>query len=178
MSSLVAADETIDVPSVGDRGPRKMARRILCDIIEPRVEEILGLVAREIQSCGWEERLTSGLVITGGSSLIPGFEEMAEEVLGVLVRRGEPRNIGGMTDSVKGPQFATAVGLAQYGMEKQKSSGSIWGAPRRGSSDGCNAGRQRSSRHTMGRGAQAAGAAERPKERRAAKAALERADER
>jgi cell division protein FtsA len=116
MSSMVSADEMIDVPSVGDRGPRKLARRILCDIIEPRVEEIFGLVSREIQACGWEEQLTSGLVLTGGSSLIGGLEEMAEEVLGVLVRRGEPQHVGGMVDSVKGPQYATAVGLVRYGL--------------------------------------------------------------
>jgi cell division protein FtsA len=116
LSSLVAQDETIDVPSVGDRGPRKMARRILCDIIEPRMEEIFGLVAREIQQCGWEEKLTSGLVVTGGASLVPGLEEMAEEVLGLLVRRGEPRNVGGMLDAVRHPSFATGVGLALYGL--------------------------------------------------------------
>lgn len=131
MSSLVGADETIDVPSVGDRGPRRMARRILCDIIEPRVEEILGLVAREIQACGWEEQLTSGLVLTGGSSLIPGLENMAEEVLGVLVRRGEPRHVGGLTDAVKGPQFATAVGLAHYGLRAEEQRFYL-GRPRRG----------------------------------------------
>ena len=131
MSSLVAADEMIDVPSVGDRGPRKMARRILCDIIEPRVEEILGLVAREIQACGWEEQLTSGLVLTGGSSLIPGLEEMAEEVLGVLVRRGEPRSVGGLTDAVKGPQFSTAVGLALYGLKADEQRFYL-GRPQRG----------------------------------------------
>jgi cell division protein FtsA len=116
MASMVSNDEMIDVPSVGDREPRRMSRRILCDIIEPRMEEIFGLVAREIQQCGWEDQLTSGIVLTGGASLVPGLEEMAEEMLGVLVRRGEPRAVSGLTDIVRSPQMATAVGLVQYGL--------------------------------------------------------------
>jgi cell division protein FtsA len=120
LASMVGSDEAIDVPSVGDRGARKMARRILCDIIEPRLEEIFGLVAREIQQCGWEEKLTSGLVVTGGTSMIPGLEEMAEEVLGLLVRRGEPRGVGGQLESVRNPAFSTAVGLTLYGLKAEE----------------------------------------------------------
>jgi cell division protein FtsA len=131
LSSIVSPDDMIEVPSVGDRGPRKMARRILCDIIEPRMEEIFSLVSREIQACGWEEQLTSGLVITGGSSLMPGLEQMAEEVLGVLVRRGEPRNVGGMVEAAKGPQNATAVGLAYYGLKADEQRFYL-GRPQRG----------------------------------------------
>jgi cell division protein FtsA len=131
LSAMVPADEMIDVPSVGDRGPRKMARRVLCDIIEPRMEEIFGLVAREIQQCGWEEKLTSGLVVTGGASLVPGLEEMAEEVLGLLVRRGEPRNVGGMLDAVRHPSFSTGVGLALYGLNAEEQRFYL-GRPQRG----------------------------------------------
>jgi len=117
LSGKVPSDEVIEVPGVGDRAPRRMARRILCDIIEPRVEEIFRLVARELQSCGYEENLTSGIVLCGGSSLIPDLDELAEEVLGVLVRRGEPRALPGMPEGLRGPQFATAVGLVQYGLQ-------------------------------------------------------------
>jgi cell division protein FtsA len=120
MSELVGSEETIEVPSVGDRAPRKMSRRILCDIIEPRMEEIFQLVAREIQACGWEEQLTSGLVLTGGASMIPGLEEMAEQVLGLLVRRGEPRVAGGKADLVKDPRLATGVGLVHYGLKAEE----------------------------------------------------------
>lgn len=131
LSSMVAPDEMIDVPSVGDRGPRKMSRRVLCDIIEPRMEEIFGLVAREIQGCGWEDKLTSGLVVTGGASLVKGLEEMAEEILGLLVRRGEPRHVGGILDSVKHPSFSTGVGLALYGLKAEEQR-FYMGRPQRG----------------------------------------------
>lgn len=117
LSALVDQDEMIEVPSVGDRGPRKMSRRILCDIIEPRMEEIFRLVHRELEACGWLEQLTSGLVLTGGSSQLSGLEEMAEEVMGVLVRRGEPRAVGGLTEAVRSPSFSTAVGLVLYGLK-------------------------------------------------------------
>lgn len=115
MAEMVGADETIEVPSVGDRAPRKLSRRILCDIIEPRLEEIFQLVAREIQLCGWEQQLTSGLVVTGGASLMPGLEELAEQVTGLLVRRGEPRTAG--LAAAKDPRLATGVGLVHYGIK-------------------------------------------------------------
>lgn len=115
-ADMVGPDETIDVPSVGDREPRRLARRILCDIIEPRMEEILQLVAREVQACGYEDQLTSGVVLTGGASLVPGLDQMAEELLGVLVRRGEPHVTGGLVDVVNSPIHATGVGLVQYGL--------------------------------------------------------------
>jgi cell division protein FtsA len=117
MSELVPSDEMIDVPSVGDRSDRRLARRVLCDIVEPRVEEIFQLVAREIEACGWADQLTSGIVLTGGSSLIAGIEEMAEEVLGMLVRRGEPRPIGGLTEVLRSPSYSTGVGLMLYGLK-------------------------------------------------------------
>ena len=80
------------------------------------------LVQHEIQKCGMEELLASGVVITGGSTLLAGMPEMAEEVLGVPVRRGLPRGIGGLVDVVKSPQFATAVGLVIYGAQQQEGS--------------------------------------------------------
>lgn len=119
-ADMVPADEAIDVPSVGDREPRQLSRRILADIIEPRMEEIFQLVEREIRACGYEEQLTSGVVLTGGASLIAGLDEMAEEVLGVLVRRGEPRHAGGLAESVKSPAYATGVGLALYGLKAEE----------------------------------------------------------
>ena len=80
------------------------------------------LVQHEIQKCGMEELLASGVVITGGSTLLHGMAEMAEEVLGMPVRRGVPRNLGGLVDVVKGPQFATAVGLVLYGAKQAQMS--------------------------------------------------------
>jgi cell division protein FtsA len=90
--------------------------------VEPRVEEIFMLVQHEIQKCGMEELLASGVVITGGSTLLHGMAQMAEEVLGMPVRRGVPRGVGGLVDVVKGPQFATAVGLVQYGAKQVEAS--------------------------------------------------------
>jgi cell division protein FtsA len=115
MASMVDKADTVEVPSVGGSGPRTIARSILAEIIEPRVEEIFMLVQHEIQRCGMEEGLASGVVITGGSTLLAGMPEIAEEVLGMPVRRGLPRGIGGLVDVVKSPQYATAVGLVMYG---------------------------------------------------------------
>ena len=115
MASMVDKDETIEVPSVGGRQPRIIGRQILCEILEPRVEEIFQLVHREIQKCGFEDLLASGVVITGGSTLLAGMPELAEEVLGLPVRRGMPRGIGGLVDVVKSPMYATGVGLVVYG---------------------------------------------------------------
>ena len=95
------------------------ARQILCEILEPRVEEIFQLVQREIQKCGYEDLLASGVVITGGSTLLGGMPELAEEVLGLPVRRGMPRGIGGLVDVVKSPMYATGVGLVMYGARHQ-----------------------------------------------------------
>jgi cell division protein FtsA len=122
LASMVDKAETIEVPSVGGAGPRVLSRQILAEIIEPRVEEIFMLVQREIQKCGYEELLASGVVITGGSTLLAGMTEMAEEIMGVPVRRGLPRGIGGLVDVVKSPQFATAVGLVIYGARQQEMS--------------------------------------------------------
>jgi cell division protein FtsA len=119
LSSLVDKDETIEVPSVGGRQPRVVGRQILCEILEPRVEEIFQLVLREIQKCGYEELLASGVVITGGSTLLGGMPELAEEVVGLPVRRAVPRGVGGLVDVVKSPIYATGVGLVVYGAKNQ-----------------------------------------------------------
>src|SRR5689334_13851337 len=115
LPSLVDKEETIEVPSVGGRQPRVLSRQILTEILEPRVEEIFQLVHREIQKCGYEDLLASGVVITGGSTLLAGMPELAEEVVGLPVRRGMPRGIGGLVDVVKSPMYATGVGLVVYG---------------------------------------------------------------
>ena len=119
MASMVDRGETIEVPSVGGGQPRVLSRQILAEIVEPRVEEIFMLVQHEIQKCGLEESLASGVVITGGSTLLSGMAELAEEVLGVPVRRGLPKGIGGLVDVVKSPVYATAVGLVLYGAQQR-----------------------------------------------------------
>ncbi len=104
------------------RAAARLSRHILAEIVEPRVEEIFMLVQHELQKCGMEEVLASGVVITGGSTLLSQMPELAEEVLGVPVRRGLPRGIGGLVDVVKSPVYATAVGLVMYGAKQQESS--------------------------------------------------------
>ncbi|MBE2251727.1 MAG: cell division protein FtsA [Myxococcus sp.] len=115
LTSMVDKQEMIEVPSVGGRDPRVMGRQILSEILEPRVEEIFQLVHHEIERNGFSELLASGVVITGGSTLLPGMPELAEEIMGVPVRRGVPRGIGGLVDVVKSPVYATGVGLVVYG---------------------------------------------------------------
>jgi cell division protein FtsA len=115
LSSMVGKDETIEVPSVGGREPRILSRQLLAEILEPRVEEIFTLVNREIVKSGFEDLIASGVVITGGSAILPGMPELAEQIFDLPVRRGKPINIGGLIDVVNSPIYATGVGLVKYG---------------------------------------------------------------
>jgi cell division protein FtsA len=114
-SSLVGKDETIEVPSVGGRNPRVLSRQLLAEILEPRMEEIFTLVNREIIKSGYEDRIASGVVLTGGTSILEGSPELAEQVFSLPVRRGLPQDIGGLVDVVNSPVYATGVGLVVYG---------------------------------------------------------------
>lgn len=114
-TNLVDEDETIEVPSVGGRAPRVLPRRILCDIIEPRVEEIFQAARHVLAETGYTDMLASGVVITGGTTLLDGMPEHAEAVLGLPVRRGAPTGVGGLIDVVRSPAYATGVGLVKYG---------------------------------------------------------------
>ena len=115
LASMVGKDETIEVPSVGGREPRILSRQLLAEILEPRVEEIFTLVNREIVKSGFEDLIASGVVLTGGSAILPGMPELAEQIFDLPVRRGTPTDIGGLTDVVNSPIYATGVGLLKYG---------------------------------------------------------------
>ena len=119
LTSRVPAQETVDVPSVGGRKARELSRQVLSEIIQPRVEEIFRLVARDLVKAGLEDAATAGLVITGGTSLLDGVPEVAEAVLSLPVRRGAPTDIGGLSEAVSSPIHSTAVGLALYGARRQ-----------------------------------------------------------
>ena len=108
---LVKDDEMVDVPGVGDRPARTLCRKLLAEIIEPRVEEMFDLVRREIMRTGYEGILAAGVVITGGTSMLEGMLEAAERVLDLPVRRGVPNGVGGLRDIVSNPMYATGVGL-------------------------------------------------------------------
>jgi cell division protein FtsA len=117
LGRMVADEEEVEVPGVGGHAPRKAARRVLSDIIEPRVEEIFALVRKRIEDTGMLEQLSAGAVLTGGAVLLEGMSEFAEEILGMPVRLGYPVGIKGITQLVQGPQFATGVGLVKFGAQ-------------------------------------------------------------
>ena len=114
LSSMVDEDDTIEVASVGGRKPRLMARRILSEILQPRAEEVFHLVWDEIRRAGYEKALNSGIVLTGGGSILEGMPEIAEQIFDLPVRRGSPVDISGLADHVNSPVFATPVGLVLY----------------------------------------------------------------
>jgi cell division protein FtsA len=115
LTARVPAQETVDVPSVGGRKPRELSRQILSEIIQPRVEEIFRLVAKDLARAGFEDAATAGAVVTGGTSILEGVPEVAEAVFAMPVRRGMPGDIGGLADIVRSPIHSTAVGLALHG---------------------------------------------------------------
>ncbi|MCA9608042.1 MAG: cell division protein FtsA [Myxococcales bacterium] len=117
-TAMVDEDETIEVPSVGGRPPRVLPRHVLCQIIEPRVEEIFSAVSHVIAETGYADMLASGAVITGGTTQLDGMPELSEQILGLPVRRGAPQGIGGLMDVVKSPAYATGVGLVKYGAQR------------------------------------------------------------
>ncbi|MBI5184234.1 MAG: cell division protein FtsA [Nitrospinae bacterium] len=118
IAGMVKDKESIEVPSVGGREPRILSREILAEIIEPRVVELYDLLKREITASGYEDALSSGLVITGGTVIMEGMLEAAERAFQLPVRRGYPRGIGGLVDVVNSPMYATSVGLLLYGHRK------------------------------------------------------------
>ena len=116
----LADDAPIEVPGVGERGTRTLSRQTLAEVIEPRVEELYSLVQAELRRSGFEDLLSSGIVITGGSSAMHGMVELGEEIFHMPVRLGLPRYVGGLSDVVKTPRFSTGVGLLLYGLEQHQ----------------------------------------------------------
>ena len=119
LSRNISNDETIEVPGMGGRKPRKLSRQILGEILEPRMEEIFTLIRREIFRSGMENLIASGVVLTGGSSLLDGGVEVAESIFNLPTREGKPLGISGLVDVVNNPMYSTAVGLVLYGARNQ-----------------------------------------------------------
>ena len=117
LSQLANPDETIEVPSVGDRPPRRLARQTLAEVVESRYEELFTMVQDELSRSGFEELIAAGIVLTGGSSKMEGAVELAEEIFHVPVRLGFPQYVEGLVDVVRNPIHATGVGLLLYGMQ-------------------------------------------------------------
>lgn len=119
LRQLASSDENIEVPSVGDRPPRRLARQTLAEVIEPRYEELLALVQAELRRSGFEDLIAAGIVLTGGSSKIEGLVDLAEEVFHMPVRLGVPQSITGLVDVVRNPIYATGVGLLLFGHQNR-----------------------------------------------------------
>ncbi|MEL7448276.1 MAG: cell division protein FtsA [Pseudomonadota bacterium] len=120
LSQLANPDETIEVPSVGDRPPRRLARQTLAEIVEPRYEELFSLIRDELSRSGFEHRIAAGVVITGGTAKMEGAVELAEEIFHMPVRLGVPQHVRGLVDVVRNPIHATGVGLLLYGRENHE----------------------------------------------------------
>jgi cell division protein FtsA len=120
LSQLANPDETIEVPSVGDRPPRRLARQTLAEIVEPRYEELYSLIRDELGRSGFEDMIAAGIVLTGGSAKMEGAIELAEEVFHMPVRLGVPQHVTGLVDVVRNPIHATGVGLLLYGLQNMQ----------------------------------------------------------
>ncbi len=119
LTDMVRHNEVIEVPSVGGRQARRLSRQVLSEICEPRMEEILYLVDQNLIRSGYKDMIGAGVVLTGGTALIEGCQELGEQIFGLPTRIGYPRQVGGLKEVVNSPKFATAVGLLRYGAEKE-----------------------------------------------------------
>jgi cell division protein FtsA len=115
LTTIAGADETIKVPSVGDRPPRDLSRQALAEVVEPRYEELFTLIQAELRRSGFEDLVPAGIVLTGGTAKMEGVVELAEEIFHMPVRLAVPQSVAGLTDVVRNPIYSTAVGLLLYG---------------------------------------------------------------
>ena len=120
LRELADAQDMIEVPGVGDRGPRKLSRQTLAEVIEPRVEELYSLIQAELRRSGFEELLSSGIVITGGSAAMQGMVELGEEVFHMPVRLGLPTYAGPLSEVIRNPRYSTGLGLLMAGVDQRQ----------------------------------------------------------
>jgi cell division protein FtsA len=119
LTQVANPEETIEVPGVGERKARRLARQTLAEVIEPRYDELFTLIQSELRRSGFEDLIASGIVLTGGSSKMEGVIDLAEEVFHMPVRLGMPQNVSGLADVVRNPIFSTGVGLLLYGHKQR-----------------------------------------------------------
>ena len=124
LTQLAGAEETIKVPSVGDRPPRDLSRQALAEVVEPRYEELFTLVQSELRRSGFEDVIAAGIVLTGGTSKMEGVVDLAEEIFHMPVRLASPQGVAGLADVVNNPMYATGVGLLMYGLKQRESGAS------------------------------------------------------
>ncbi len=120
LRSLAAADELIEVPGLGDRGPRTLSRQMLAEVIEPRVEELFSMVQQVLRQSGYEELISSGVVLTGGCAAMQGMTDLGMEIFDLPVRIGTPRYTGGLAGMICQPRFATVMGLLLEGQSQTR----------------------------------------------------------
>jgi cell division protein FtsA len=123
LTQLATSDETIEVPSIGDRPPRRLSRQTLAEVVEPRYEELMTLIQAELRRSGFEDVIAGGVVLTGGSSKMEGVIDLAEEVFHMPVRLGVPRYVTGLVDVVRNPIYSTGVGLLLFGQKNRSQGG-------------------------------------------------------
>jgi cell division protein FtsA len=123
LTQLARAEETIKVPSVGDRAPRDLSRQALAEVVEPRYDELFTLVQAELRRSGYEDMIAAGIVLTGGTSRMEGVVELAEEIFHTPVRIGVPQDVLGLNDIVRNPIYSTGVGLLHYGLKQHSGAG-------------------------------------------------------
>ena len=121
LTQLANPEESIEVPSVGERPPRRLARHTLAEVVEPRYEELMALIQAELRRSGFEDLVAAGIVLTGGSSKMEGLVDLAEEVFHMPVRLGSPQYVEGLADVVRNPVYATGVGLLLFGNQNRGS---------------------------------------------------------
>ncbi len=121
MAKLSSADESLEVPSIGERPARRLSRHTLAEVVEPRYEELLQLIQTELRRSGYENLIAGGIVLTGGSSKMEGLIELAEEIFNIPVRLGVPDYISGLTDTLKNPIHSTGVGLLLFSQQNNAS---------------------------------------------------------
>jgi len=120
LRQLASPDDMIEVPGVGDRNARRLARQTLAEVVEPRYEELLGLVQGELRRSGFEDACAAGVVLTGGTSKMEGVVELAEEIFHMPVRLGVPQHVNGLSEVARNPIHATGVGLLLYGQQRRQ----------------------------------------------------------
>ena len=123
LSQLARADAMIEVPGAGDRPPRELSQQTLAEVVEPRYDELFGLIQAELRRSGFEELIAAGVVLTGGASQMDGVIELAEEIFHMPVSLGKPKAVSGLKDIVRNPIHATGVGLMLYGKEQRRTAG-------------------------------------------------------
>jgi cell division protein FtsA len=125
LTQLAGVDETIKVPSVGDRPSRNLSRQALAEVVEPRYEELFKLIQSELRRSGFEDLIAAGIVLTGGTSKMEGAIELAEEIFHLPVRLGYPTDVAGLSDVVRNPIYSTAIGLLKYGQKQIQEQGQV-----------------------------------------------------